>query len=707
MKKSTISCHELTTISENYASNFRKKLMLLLFLSFATIGVFAQDVPTCVAMSVSPAISCPNTVATATAQVVNIVSPQPVSWVISPNLSGATFVDNGLTTLPAIYSADGPVSTTINVGPNPGFGFTVVLQFDNFASIQTCSASPIVIQPSCNITGNDEVCPLTTNTYTSTLSAGSGEATHLWTVVSGVATINGSNTGSSVSVTASSSCGPVTLRDEITRNGCQNSCEKTFNVVSSNPVIIVDASPTDGILGCNPTREAVMAALGTATASNNCGPVSPTFTDAAVVIDGCSRSLTRTWNAIDACGNPAEAVSRTVTYTVDVTAPVIIVDASPTDGILGCNPTREAVMAALGTATATDDCGRVVPTFTDAAVVIDGCSRSLTRTWNAIDACGNPAEAVSRTVTYTVDVTAPVINCSLNKIIACDAEVVFDTPTATDNCNGIPIIVIVSTSNDGLTRTWKATDACGNESTCSQTITVSSCEGCTLGYWKNHTDRWCSTYSTNMLFGDVFENAPSNLANLTLLQALNLGGGGIYNLARQAVAALLNTCSDEVDYPMPYAGNSQSLIDAVNAAYLAGEKASGKLASELDILNNTGCPLGGTSASPSPKEGQSNHGQGNHNGNNNSKKEAAGFTASPVPFKDQLTIKYDFDYQSDVKIEVFNAQGNKVLSKADTNSYLNKEVRLNLDVNRGQEQVYIVKLTTNQGSSTRKVMSAR
>jgi hypothetical protein len=87
--------------------------------------------------------------------------------------------------------------------------------------------------------------------------------------------------------------------------------------------------------------------------------------------------------------------------------------------------------------------------------------------------------------------------------------------------------------------------------------------------------------------------------------------------------------------------------------------------------------------------------------------EVAGFTASPVPFEDQLTVKYDFDYQSDVKIEVFNAQGNKVLSKADTNSYLNKEVILNLNVDRGQEQVYIVKLTTNRGSSTRKVMSAR
>jgi hypothetical protein len=60
-----------------------------------------------------------------------------------------------------------------------------------------------------------------------------------------------------------------------------------------------------------------------------------------------------------------------------------------------------------------------------------------------------------------------------------------------------------------------------------------------------------------------------------------------------------------------------------------------------------------------------------------------------------------------VKIEVFNAQGSKVLSKADTNSYLNKEVTLNLNVNRGQEQVYVVKLTTNRGSSTKKIMSSR
>jgi hypothetical protein len=252
------------------------------------------------------------------------------------------------------------------------------------------------------------------------------------------------------------------------------------------------------------------------------------------------------------------------------------------------------------------------------------------------------------------------------------------------------------------------TDINGCTSTCTTTVTVQSCaqEGCTLGYWKNHTDRWCQDYRTCDLFGEVFVDAPSNLANLTLLEALNLGGGGIYNLARQGVAALLNTCSDEVDYA-GYFDNSSSVIDAVNAAYRTAGTAPGLLASQLDTLNNSGCPLGGTRANKATNCIDSAPTTNTSTEIETIKTELAGFTASPVPFKNQLTIRYDFDYQSDVTIEVFNAQGVLVFSKLDTNSYLNKEVTFDIKVNKGQEQVYIIKLTTNQGSSTRKVMSSR
>ena len=225
-------------------------------------------------------------------------------------------------------------------------------------------------------------------------------------------------------------------------------------------------------------------------------------------------------------------------------------------------------------------------------------------------------------------------------------------------------------------------------------VTFISCaiEGCTLGYWKNHTDRWCTNYTPCMKFGDVFDNETTSFTNLTLLEALNLRGGGVYNLARQGVAALLNACSDEVDYPAPYLNNPQSVINAVNQAFKDGGKVPGELASKLDILNNSGCPLGGTRATTLA--------------NCYSKTSNVSFEAYPVPFKNQLTIKYKFDYSSDVKIELIDYQGVTVFSENDSNSYLDKEVSLSFKFKREKEQVYFVRLTTSQGSAIKKILSS-
>ena len=151
----------------------------------------------------------------------------------------------------------------------------------------------------------------------------------------------------------------------------------------------------------------------------------------------------------------------------------------------------------------------------------------------------------------------------------------------------------------------------------------------------------------------------------------------------------------------------QGLFDLANTA-LGGGSTNGlslsEIASAVDAINNAFdecrifigynvpkliCPV---TLTPTPTT---------------SKMDPAGFDAYPVPFKDVLTIKYNFDYVSDVKIEVFNSDGKAVLTKADTNNFLNKEVALNLKMNRGQEQVYVVKVTTNRGSSVKKVMSSK
>ncbi|PKB15635.1 T9SS type A sorting domain-containing protein [Flavobacterium sp. 5] len=86
--------------------------------------------------------------------------------------------------------------------------------------------------------------------------------------------------------------------------------------------------------------------------------------------------------------------------------------------------------------------------------------------------------------------------------------------------------------------------------------------------------------------------------------------------------------------------------------------------------------------------------------------DTSSFTASPVPFKDQLTISYDYKFVTDVKIEAFNSLGLIVASSYDANGYLNKQVTLNIP-STGQAELYIIKVTTNKGSSTQKVLSTQ
>ena len=90
-----------------------------------------------------------------------------------------------------------------------------------------------------------------------------------------------------------------------------------------------------------------------------------------------------------------------------------------------------------------------------------------------------------------------------------------------------------------------------------------------------------------------------------------------------------------------------------------------------------------------------------------SDKQNVNFNAYPVPFKDLLTIRYQFDYKTEVKIEIFNPQGTVIFTKLDSKSYINKEITLDLNIKIDKEQMYIVKLTTNRGSSVKKIISSR
>jgi hypothetical protein len=140
-------------------------------------------------------------------------------------------------------------------------------------------------------------------------------------------------------------------------------------------------------------------------------------------------------------------------------------------------------------------------------------------------------------------------------------------------------------------------------------------EGCTPGYWKNHTEAWTSgitvivggntkVLTPDTLVRDAFDVDFLNNSydSLTLLQALNLNGGGVNGLLRAGVAALLD--SSEVPTPIiDYSLTDDQVYDrvrdaldpqyVVNIADISDDNDTEAKALFFDEANNGlgGCPL--------------------------------------------------------------------------------------------------------------------
>lgn len=126
-------------------------------------------------------------------------------------------------------------------------------------------------------------------------------------------------------------------------------------------------------------------------------------------------------------------------------------------------------------------------------------------------------------------------------------------------------------------------------------IEVVGNEGCTPGFWKNHTNCWVD-YSSSELVGDVFA-IPAELDSLsddTLMEALRYKGGSkaigaARILLRHAVAAVLNAAHPDIAYPMPSASaiiaDVNAALDGLNRDTILGLK------NQLDEYNNRGCSI--------------------------------------------------------------------------------------------------------------------
>src|SRR5207249_258291 len=101
------------------------------------------------------------------------------------------------------------------------------------------------------------------------------------------------------------------------------------------------------------------------------------------------------------------------------------------------------------------------------------------------------------------DHTPPTITCVPNKTVECTSVWTFDAPTAIDSCGNATVTVVSTVTNltghcgnsFDTTRTWGATEACGNTAECSQTVTVEDHTPPTITCVGNKTVECTSTWT--------------------------------------------------------------------------------------------------------------------------------------------------------------------------------------------------------------------
>src|SRR5207249_10430691 len=134
--------------------------------------------------------------------------------------------------------------------------------------------------------------------------------------------------------------------------------------------------------------------------------------------------------------------------------------------------------------TTSDACGGpVTVTWQGDSVSSSNCPGQLviSRTYRATDQCGNSATCI-QTITVN-DTNPPSITCPSNLTASCASQVPVpntNSVTTSDSCGGAVTVTwqgdALSASNCpgqyAITRTYRATDSCGNSATCSQTISV-------------------------------------------------------------------------------------------------------------------------------------------------------------------------------------------------------------------------------------------
>lgn len=382
-------------------------------------------------------------------------NPTSYTWSLTPG-STATFCS--ATTGTAVC-----VSGTIGT-----FTINLTVQGNGNGNKATCSKTATIYPiPNCSIFGADPLCTSLSNIYNGPNAPAGKSYGYAWSISGAVnASLSGTTSSQSVTVVSGSCNSSYMLHLTVTdlATGCTSQCSRSFGF-TDNTAPTIFAPGADMTLDCP-----LQPVFSVPTATDACS--TPTVVEVSDITNGdaCNYTRTKTWKAIDACGNESGLVSQAITVH-DVTAPSIT--AAGPDMTLDCPS-----IPIFSPPTGTDECSSIQILEVSDTTIGDACNYTRTKTWKAIDACGNESGIVSQSI-IVHDVTPPAISAAgPNKTINCPDEPIFTAPKGSDECGAFQVIEVSDITLGGMccytrTKTWKTVDACGNESNLvSQAITV-------------------------------------------------------------------------------------------------------------------------------------------------------------------------------------------------------------------------------------------
>ncbi len=377
------------------------------------------------------------------------------------------------------------------------------------------------------------------------------------------------------------SCGGTTVIFTAT-DGCGNkiTTQGTFTITDNQAPVITCPANVNGVLD-NGQCVASGIVLGNATATDNCTPA------ASIVVTNNAPSkfpvgvTTVVWTATDACGNQANC-SQLVTI-VDNNQPPVFTYCPP-DQVQTINGGCSLSNILLPDPTFTDNCPGVKLTW-----VLSGATSGSSLATGVNYASGQTFNVGITTVTYTLtDATNISITCSFKVWIKnltpqftvncstatnvtanagagiCTANVTVPAPSISNPCNELFTMVNNSPYKTSLidasgtypigmtTITWTITDASGNITNCTQTVTVTDTQAPTIACPANVTDfitnGSCTKVSGNFTPPVITDNCPNPVLTYSLVYPNSTtanGSGSVSSLAFPAgVTTVTYTVTD-------------------------------------------------------------------------------------------------------------------------------------------------------------------